>query len=229
MTARDHDRIPFAVQVEFRTASSFLVSYSLNLSRGGLFLETTDQPPLGSDITLQFAVPGAGPILITGTVNWRREQPDDEGPAGIGVEFDDIRDSLGTVIDKLVSEFEGLNILLVSSDRQDRSTLTRLVKSIISTAEVAGAADEHLADTLLTDDVDVAVVDLDSSPESGLRCIKMAQRGTHPIPTVALTSNNKLRARARAAGASELATNPPPFPEFQRCLVRALGRPVRVG
>ena len=43
MTEREHERMPYSVQVEFRTPNSFLVAYSVNLSRGGLFLETNNR------------------------------------------------------------------------------------------------------------------------------------------------------------------------------------------
>lgn len=227
MEDRAHQRIPYAVQVEFRTASSFLVAYSVNLSRGGLFLETVHEAPLGSEITLQFAVPGAGPMRITGRVSWRREAGP-EGPAGLGVEFDDIRDSIGEVIDQLVAGFDGLSVLLLCGDKQDRSSLGRLIRSIIASADVLSAGDDRMAETLLDDDIDLVVVDADFDPEAALRVIKQATGRTPAIPTISLTSNKKLRERTRAAGAAEVANNPPPFSEFQRLLLRALGRPVAV-
>ena len=55
--------MPYTVQVEFRTASSFLVTYSVNLSRGGLFLETDAPIPAGSGISLDLVVPGHGTTL----------------------------------------------------------------------------------------------------------------------------------------------------------------------
>ena len=64
--------MPYAVQVEFRTASSFLVAYSVNLSRGGLFLETDADVPTGAPMTLDFAVPNAGTTSLNGIVAWRR-------------------------------------------------------------------------------------------------------------------------------------------------------------
>ena len=42
------------------------------------------------------------------------------------------------------------------------------------------------------------------------------------------TSTKKLREHARAAGADEVASNPPAFSELQVLLVRALGRPMSV-
>jgi len=69
MSEREHQRIPYAVEVEFRTASSFLVAYSVNVSRGGLFLETEHEVPVGAQITLRLAVPSAqvkSAVLLAG-------------------------------------------------------------------------------------------------------------------------------------------------------------------
>ena len=40
--------------------------------------------------------------------------------------------------------------------------------------------------------------------------------------------NSKLHEHARAAGADEIATNPPPFAELQVVLVRALSKPTAI-
>ena len=169
MGGREHQRIPYNVQVQFRTASSFLVAYSVNLSRGGLFLEADKVVPVGTEVKLQFSVPGAGPMLIRGRVTWIRGEDAVDGPAGMGLEFEDIGDALGSVIDRLVANFSGLNVLLLSCDDQDRSTLSRLIRSIISTAEVVGASDAHVAEALLGDEIDLAVFELDSDSEAALR------------------------------------------------------------
>ena len=89
--------MPYAVQVEFRTASSFLVAYSVNLSRGGLFLETDADIPTGALMTLDFSVPGAiGMASLNGVVAWRRGSGE-EGPAGLGIEFQDVAPQLGAL------------------------------------------------------------------------------------------------------------------------------------
>jgi uncharacterized protein (TIGR02266 family) len=228
MSDREHQRIPYTVQIAFRTASSFLVAYSVNLSRGGIFVETAQDIPLGAPIELQFTVPGAGVFEVTGMVAWRRGPDHPDGPAGLGVEFQDIAPQLGEVIDRLVSGFAGVSVLLLSGDRQDRTTLARLIKSIISTAEIVQAADARVAGTLLTTDIDLAVVDVDFDVEGGIATLRQAGALSPRVPTVALASTKKLRDRAREAGADEIAANPPPFGEFQIMLVRALGRPIAV-
>ncbi len=227
MSEREHDRLPYAVQVEFRTASSFLVAYSVNLSRGGLFLETDADIPTDVQIELTMQVPGVDPITLTGMVAWRRELDSPEGPPGLGIELGDTT-PLNAVIDRLVARFHGVHILVLSGDRQDRTTLARSIKSIIATAEIMQAADASVAAALMTNEVDLAVIDVDYDADGGLKTLQAAKALNPPVPTVAITSNASLREHARVAGADELATNPPPFAELQVVLVRALSKPVIV-
>lgn len=225
MSQRVSQRIPYTVQVEFRTASSFLVAYSLNVSRGGLFLETEQDVPIGAAVTLQFLVPGMGSTEAGGHVTWRRGPGSTDGPPGIGIEFEEVPAELGETIDRLVTEFSGLSIVLVASDRQDRSTLARSIRSIMSTAQVVQAADAHVANNLLSDDVDLVVVDVDCDLDGGLATLRAAK--AMAVPTVALASR-ALREAAKDAGADEIVPNPPPFTELQLSMVRALGKPITV-
>ena len=228
MSDREYDRIPYSVQVEFRTASSFLVAYSVNLSRGGIFIETDYEVPSGMIVALDMQVPGAGLLHLRGIVAWRRGLDNADGPPGLGIEFQDIAPQLGSMIDMLVSSFHGVHILVLSGDRQDRTTLARSIKSIIGTAEIQQAADAEAAAALLTSDLDLAVVDVDFDPDGAIQTLRAAKELVPRVPTVALTTSAKLRELARAAGADELASNPPPFAELQIVLVRALSRPVSV-
>jgi uncharacterized protein (TIGR02266 family) len=221
--------MPYSVQVEFRTASSFLVAYSVNLSRGGLFVETDADIPTGALLTVDFTVPGADVTSLNGVVAWRRTLEDAAaGPPGIGIELQDVSPEIGAVIDKLVTGFRGVQLLLLSGDRQDRTTLARNIKSIISTAEITQAADATIAATVLTSEIDVALVDVDVDLEGALATIRTAKKQKPAVPTIAITSNQGYREQAVAAGADELLSNPPPFADLQVVLVRALGKPVAV-
>ena len=228
MSEREYERMPYRVQIEFRTPSSFLVAYSVNLSRGGLFLETEADVPTGSPINLELHIPKTAPIELCGVVAWRRAPESPDGPAGLGIEFQDVAPQLGPVIDHLVTAFHGVHILVVSGDRQDRTTLSRLIKSIISTAEIVQAAEASVADSLITSELDLAVVDVDFDGDGGIAAIRAAKKQQPPVPTVAITSSAHMRDLARAAGADEVASNPPPFAELQVMLVRALSKPVGV-
>lgn len=112
----------YTVQVDYRTASSFLVAYSINLSRGGVFLETDVDVPPGARMTIDFLVSNVGTTSINGVVAWRRGLEDPaSGPPGIAVEFDDITPELGALIDHLVESFDGVRILLVSNNQIGRA------------------------------------------------------------------------------------------------------------
>jgi uncharacterized protein (TIGR02266 family) len=228
MTDREHERMPYSVQVEFRTPSSFLVAYSVNLSRGGLFIETDAEIPSGAMVTVDFSIPTAGQISLNGAVSWRRGVDSTDGPPGLGVEFLDVAPQLGSLIDRLVSSFHGVQILVLSGDRQDRTSLARSIKSIMSTAEVMQAADANVATTLMSSEIDLAVVDIDIDFEGGLATLRAAKEQVPSVPSVALTANPLLYEQARAAGADEVVSNPPPFAELQVVLVRALSKPAVV-
>jgi len=229
--SREHDRVSYGMQVEFRTASSFLVAYSVNLSRGGMFLETTEQLPIGCDVTLQLRIPGAPSVGVTGRVTWHRGENDAEGPAGMGVEFKEVSALAGELIDDLVSGFDGLTILLVCTDASDRSVVTRQIRAVFSAATVILGDEDRIAEALVDDDVDLLVIDVDADSEAAVRSLRLAA-GSGPeasrIPTVALAGSERLRLLAHEAGADEVGTNPPQYHEFHKLMIRALGRPSRI-
>jgi len=229
MSEPEHEHeAPYSVQVAFRTAQSFLVAYSVHLSRGGLFLETEHDLPIGARADVAFQVPGADPIDLPGIVASRRGEDSPDGPPGLGIEFPDPNPELGILVDRLVGAFEGVQVLVLSGDRQDRTTLARSIKSIISTAEIMQAADASVAGALMTNEVDLAVIDVDFDADGGLAMLRAARDVEPRIPTVAISASAQLRDLARQAGATAVATNPPPFAELQVVLVRALSSPVTV-
>lgn len=228
MSEREHARAPYVVAVEFRSPSSFLIAYSLNLSRGGIFVETQQLLPPGTPVDLAFRVPAAGEVMLSGAVSWHREPGSPDGPPGVGVEFTDITAQLGDFIDQLVAGFSGLQVLILASDSKDRASLARMVKSIMASAELLQAGAASVADTLITDDVDLAVIDIDGDPEGGIATLRRAKSLTTPVPAIALASTKRLRDHARAAGADELVGNPPAFEELQVAVMRTLARPTAV-
>ena len=228
MLEHDHEPEPYAVQVAFRTAQSFLVAYSVHLSRGGLFVETSQDLPPGAPVAVTFDVPGTDAIEMLGVVAFTRGAESPDGPPGLGIEFPDTNPEIGALVDQLVGAFQGIQVLVLSGDRQDRTTLARAIKSIMATAEIMQAADASVAGALMTSEVDLAVIDVDFDTEGALAMLRAASEVEPRISTVALTSSPQLREMARRAGAQEVATNPPSFSELQVVLVRALSKPVSV-
>ena len=229
---REHDRIPYTVEVRYRTASSFLFAYSVNLSKGGLFIETTELLPLGSKLTLKLTIPGTGTYDVEGHVSWVREQasPEGDAPVGMGLEFDGVDDMLGTVIDELVTGFEGLTVLLFGVDNKDRAALARKVRSIVRTADVAEAGGVNTAEALMSDELDMVIIDADTTTDEGegWLVLRAAMNRSVPIPVIVLAERPQDRERARELGAADAAPNPPSFAELQDVLLRSLGRPSAV-
>ncbi len=230
MPPRANGRIPCVLRVKFRTASSFLVAYSVNISRGGLFLETSSPMELGQEIQLRLEVESRVPMEISGRVVWRREPNDPAGAPGIGVEFVQSSDALGVFIDNLISEFTRtrgvMRVLLVAPNPHDAMSVVRMVKSTIASADVVTATTATTAQRILNTGIELAVIDANKDPTTAMSVIENAARAgmTPSLPTVVLTSDPELGKRALARGASEVVSGDTPT-DLSRALVRALGRP----
>jgi len=71
-----------------------LHDYSVNISAGGIFLETPHAMPVDTPVTLEFFVPGAEEsIRCKGRVTWLNaalSKTKEDLPAGVGIAFEDI-------------------------------------------------------------------------------------------------------------------------------------------
>jgi type IV pilus assembly protein PilZ len=229
MFERVHGRAPVRVRVQFRSASSLLVAYSINLSRGGMFLETATPPEVGTALDLVLESAGGVPVPIRGRVTWRRAAADAGGPAGVGIEFDDLSDALGATIDGLVARFTGVNILLFCPDARERDTLRRMLRSAVTAAEVVAPEALTLCEALCDETMDLVVIEADEDGEAAARLARTASDQAPPIPVVVLTSDDAVAGRMREVGAGERVGNPPAMADLSRAVVRALGRPSLVG
>jgi uncharacterized protein (TIGR02266 family) len=235
MTASEHDRrqprLPIKVEVEYRTAGAFLVSYSVNLSKGGIFIETSSPLPVGSQLSLQFEVPGAGALEVSGLVAWVRQGSLDGLPDGMGVQFDNLDERYGSLIDGLVRDFIGLTVLVVAASPDRLALLARYVRSIIS-CEILEATDEGVAEVALDAVPDLVVVDLDVRGELGMKTIQAARARDeaieHSTPIILLAGHPDARSMGKAAGADEALATPPSFQDLQAAVIRMLARPAAV-
>ncbi|HEX8952358.1 MAG TPA: TIGR02266 family protein, partial [Polyangia bacterium] len=206
MADRRQPRLPISLEVAYRTAGAFLVSYSINLSKGGIFLETSQPLEIGEQLTLKFDVPGVGPLEVVGTVAWVRTGSHDGLPDGMGIQFDQLDQKYGEIIDELVRDFVGLTVLVVAASPDRLALIGRYVRSII-TCEIVEATNASVAEVALEQGPDLVVVDLDLMPEMGLRCIRAAKERAaaqaHPTPVVLLAGDPRVRAAGKTSGADE--------------------------
>jgi c-di-GMP-binding flagellar brake protein YcgR len=59
---RKHPRVPLATQIYCQECMS--LAFSRDVSRGGMFVETRDPLPIGSEITIRFHLGDEGPIVV---------------------------------------------------------------------------------------------------------------------------------------------------------------------
>jgi type IV pilus assembly protein PilZ len=223
---RRHERASISLEVEFRTTGSFLVSYSLNLSKGGLFLDTPDLLPVGSRLAVRFVIPGADLTVETDAeVMWVRSTVSDEGlPPGMGLRFEHLEDRLGALIDRIVQGFHGMHLLAVASDQAGQERLSRNLRSIL-TAEVGQATATELLIEGFGAKTDLVLVDLDSTGSDGLALIQKAAQESPAIPVVALSRSADTRVAAADVGAQATLENPPPYEILRQCVLDVLGQP----
>ncbi len=231
MNDRRQPRLPISLEVAYRTAGAFLVSYSINLSKGGIFLETAQPLEVGEQLTLRFDVPGVGPREVVGTVAWVRAGSHDGLPDGMGIQFDQLDQKYGQVIDELVRDFVGLTVLVVAASPDRLALIGRYVRSII-TCEIVEATNASVAEVALEQGPDLVVVDLDLMPEMGLRCIRAAKERSlsqsHPTPVILLAGDLRVRQAGKTSGADEALATPPSYHELQAAVIRMLSRPAAV-
>jgi uncharacterized protein (TIGR02266 family) len=90
--AFERRRVPRAelnVGVGFLSDSNFYTGFTSDLSEGGLFVATHMLQPIGSELTLTFALPTGPEISVRGIVRWLRDTHDYNSltPPGMGVQF----------------------------------------------------------------------------------------------------------------------------------------------
>jgi uncharacterized protein (TIGR02266 family) len=96
---RQHARIPFVLRVHFQDRADAL-NATENLSRGGLFIQTSEALAPGQSVSLAVSFPGLlQPVPLAGEVVWvRLPRPDAVGGLGIRVADVEARRRLAAVL-----------------------------------------------------------------------------------------------------------------------------------
>ena len=220
-------RLPISLKVEYRTAGAFLVAYSVNLSKGGIFLETSTPLDVGEKVSLSFEVPGSGELVVEGVVTWIRRGSQDGLPDGMGVQFERLDEKHGEQIDSMVGSFVGLHVLVVAASADRLSLLGRYVRSIVS-CDIVEATKLEIAEVALDQEPDLIIVDLDVRPDLGMQTIARARKRPVQMPIILLAGDARRRDAGKAAGADEALATPPSFHDLQAAVVRTLSRPAAV-
>ncbi len=101
---RKSERTDVVVRVEYTTVDQLFSEFARNINEGGVFVETDQIHPLGTEVHLQFAIPGSeDPLEVVGRVVHMSEGTTGE-PQGVGIEFDDLDNQARSRINQLVRE-----------------------------------------------------------------------------------------------------------------------------
>ena len=86
---RKHPRAVVKIEIEFKHTIDFVSSYMLNISKGGLFINTDEALPIDTIVFLRFTLPGDTKLIETeGKVVWCNTTKE-RGyfPRGMGIKF----------------------------------------------------------------------------------------------------------------------------------------------
>jgi uncharacterized protein (TIGR02266 family) len=102
-------RTPITLKIKFKSSNldQFIERYSVDVSRGGIFIRTKEPLPVGTQLRFEFQLQDASALIAgDGTVVWIREHdPARQGVApGMGVRFDKLGPDPQKVLDRILSE-----------------------------------------------------------------------------------------------------------------------------
>ncbi len=90
---RENERHPLRTRMDYRDegGGNFLFEYTTNISKGGIFIETTEPLPVGTKVEMRFQPPGTAEVIeVVGKVVWvnpYRPDSDDNPNPGMGIQF----------------------------------------------------------------------------------------------------------------------------------------------
>ncbi len=95
---REYPRKSCLINADYRVRGRECRSYILDISIGGVFIETQDRYAVGEEVILNFNLPDQPqPFSLRGRIAW-------SGPEGFGVKFDQLPPSQGSAIRRYVEQ-----------------------------------------------------------------------------------------------------------------------------
>src|SRR5678815_5007171 len=102
-------RQPITLKIKFKSSSldQFIERYSVDVSRGGIFIRTKEPLQVGTTLKFEFQLQDSQALISgEGTVVWIREHdPNRTGVApGMGVKFDKLQPQSQQVLERILTE-----------------------------------------------------------------------------------------------------------------------------
>lgn len=101
---RKSERLQHELLVAYRTVDGFITDWAVNISRGGMFINTRNPLALGSVVRLIVSLPDAAfPFDLTGRViRVHPNDPDSDQVPGMGIEFIDVDEDKRVRLERFV-------------------------------------------------------------------------------------------------------------------------------
>jgi Tfp pilus assembly protein PilZ len=97
---RENPRKPCLINANYSIQNKDYKSYILDISIGGVFIETNEKFTIGQQIVLNFSLPNyQKPFKLAGTISWG-------SPRGFGVKFDNVPVQQGDILKSFVEQKE---------------------------------------------------------------------------------------------------------------------------
>jgi len=232
-------RAPFVLRVNFRDRGDCLDATE-NLSRGGLFVQTSERFELGQNVELSVGFPGLlAPVALRGEVVWvRPPREDSSGGVGIRVAAEEDRRRLDAVLGgrsgpPVQVPQGGYRVLLVEDNPLVVEMYSYVLKKL-ATSELRGkvpmevhfAPDGHAAlEALLQDRFHLVLTDLYMPVMDGFVLVQKMKSdpGLRDIPVVAISGGGReAESRARSEGVEVYLRKPVKFAEVLETVKRLL-------
>jgi uncharacterized protein (TIGR02266 family) len=97
-------RTGVTVRIDYATVDQMFSEFTRDINEGGLFIETEKPHQPGTEVSMQFRLPGSGGSEVLHTIGRvvRVSSGDVGSPPGMGIEFDELTDDDRLVIDRIV-------------------------------------------------------------------------------------------------------------------------------
>ncbi len=105
---RVYPRARMHAAVTLCSEDNFYRGFSTDISSGGIFIATFEQPPMGTPVEVSFSLPGGAQFCLRGEVHWHRDY-NDATPfifPGVGVQFLEMTTETRVVIDSFIAARE---------------------------------------------------------------------------------------------------------------------------
>lgn len=99
---RRSERADMTIRIDYATIDELFSEFTRDINEGGLFIETEKPKDPGTEVTMEFRLPGASESIKTIGRVVRVTSGDAQNPAGMGIEFDELTDQDRVTINGMI-------------------------------------------------------------------------------------------------------------------------------